>query len=68
MRSAPLSLMRFDVVTLFPELFGVLLDQGVTGRALIRGVAELHLWNPREFTHDRHRTVDDRPTAAAPGC
>ena len=67
MRSALLSLMRFDVVSLFPELFGVLLDQGVTGRALIRGVAELHLWNPREFTHDRHRTVDDRPYGGGPG-
>lgn len=59
--------MRFDVVTLFPELFDVLLDQGVTGRALTRGLAELHLWNPRDFTHDRHRTVDDRPYGGGPG-
>lgn len=59
--------MRFDVVTLFPELFGILHDQGVTGRALARGLADLHLWNPRDFTHDRHRTVDDRPYGGGPG-
>jgi len=59
--------MRFDVVTLFPELFRILLDQGVTGRALMRGVAELHLWNPRDYTQDRHRTVDDRPYGGGPG-
>lgn len=59
--------MRFDVVTLFPELFRVLLDQGVTGRALVRGIATLHLWNPRDFTRDVHRTVDDRPYGGGPG-
>ncbi len=59
--------MRFDVVTLFPQLFGVLQDQGVTGRALARGLAELHLWNPRDFAHDPHRSVDDRPYGGGPG-
>lgn len=59
--------MRFDVVTLFPELFRVLLDQGVTGRALTRGIAEMHLWNPRDYTRDVHRTVDDRPYGGGPG-
>lgn len=59
--------MRFDVVTLFPDLFRILLDQGVTGRALTRGIAELHLWNPRDHTHDVHRTVDDRPYGGGPG-
>ncbi|MGE5153999.1 MAG: tRNA (guanosine(37)-N1)-methyltransferase TrmD [Bdellovibrio bacteriovorus] len=59
--------MRFDVVTLFPGLFRILLDQGVTGRALARGIAELHLWNPRDFTRDVHRTVDDRPYGGGPG-
>jgi len=59
--------MRFDVVTLFPDLFRVLLDQGVTGRALTRGRAELRLWNPRDYTHDVHRTVDDRPYGGGPG-
>lgn len=59
--------MRFDVVTLLPDLFRILLDQGVTGRALTRGVAELHLWNPRDYTRDVHRTVDDRPYGGGPG-
>jgi tRNA (guanine37-N1)-methyltransferase len=59
--------MRFDVITLFPDLFRVLLDQGVTGRALVRGLAELHLWNPRDYTQDAHRTVDDRPYGGGPG-
>ena len=59
--------MRFDVVTLLPGLFQVLLDQGVTGRALTRGLAELHCWNPRDYTSDVHRTVDDRPYGGGPG-
>lgn len=59
--------MRFDVVTLFPDLFRALTDQGVTGRALARRIFELHLWNPRDFTRDVHRTVDDRPYGGGPG-
>ncbi|NCA71080.1 MAG: tRNA (guanosine(37)-N1)-methyltransferase TrmD [Sphingobacteriia bacterium] len=59
--------MRFDVVTLFPGLFRILLDDGVIGRAIGRGVAELHLWNPRDFTQDPHRVVDDRPYGGGPG-
>ena len=59
--------MRFDVVTLFPELFRILTGQGVVGRALEQGLAELHLWNPRDYTHDLHRTVDDRPYGGGPG-
>jgi tRNA (guanine37-N1)-methyltransferase len=59
--------MRFDVITLFPEAFRALDAQGVTGRALERGIASLHLWNPRDFTHDVHRTVDDRPYGGGPG-
>ncbi|WP_295449008.1 tRNA (guanosine(37)-N1)-methyltransferase TrmD [uncultured Thiodictyon sp.] len=59
--------MRFDVVTLLPDLFRMLLDQGVTGRALTRGIAALHLWNPRDYTRDVHRTVDDRPYGGGPG-
>jgi tRNA (guanine37-N1)-methyltransferase len=58
---------RFDVITLFPELFRILAGQGVTGRALERDVAELHLWNPRDYTRDVHRTVDDRPYGGGPG-
>ncbi|TCT05346.1 tRNA (guanine37-N(1)-) methyltransferase [Paralcaligenes ureilyticus] len=58
---------RFDVVSLFPEMFGVVRDQGVTGRAHKQGLWSLGLWNPRDFTHDVHRTVDDRPYGGGPG-
>jgi len=58
---------RFDVISLFPELFQILAWQGVVGRALERGSAELHLWNPRDYTQDPHRTVDDRPYGGGPG-
>jgi len=59
--------MRFDVVTLFPEMFRAMLGNGVTGRAFDRGQAELALWNPRDYTQDVHRTVDDRPYGGGPG-
>lgn len=59
--------MRFDVVTLFPDMFALVRDQGVTGRAHAQGIWSLHAWNPREFTHDVHRTVDDRPYGGGPG-
>ncbi len=56
-----------DVVTLFPEMFSALTGAGVTRRALATGRWQLHLWNPRDFTADRHRTVDDRPYGGGPG-
>ena len=59
--------MRFDVITLFPELFRILLARGVTGRAVERGIAQVVLWNPRDYTRDVHRTVDDRPYGGGPG-
>jgi tRNA (guanine37-N1)-methyltransferase len=59
--------MRFDVVTLFPEQFALFSGDGVTARALRRGIASLHTWNPRDFTVDAHRTVDDRPYGGGPG-
>lgn len=59
--------MRFDVVTLFPEMFRLMEGQGVTGRAVDRGIVEMGLWNPRDYTHDVHRTVDDRPYGGGPG-
>ncbi len=58
--------MRFDVVTLFPEMFRSM-EAGVTGRALQGRQAQLKLWNPRDFTQDVHRTVDDRPYGGGPG-
>ncbi len=59
--------MRFDVVTLFPEMFRAMIGEGVTGRAVECGQVSLGLWNPRDFTHDAHRTVDDRPYGGGPG-
>ncbi|HLQ02478.1 MAG TPA: tRNA (guanosine(37)-N1)-methyltransferase TrmD [Burkholderiales bacterium] len=59
--------MRFDCVTLFPEMFAALTDWGVTRRALEQGLWSLALWNPRDFTTDNYRTVDDRPYGGGPG-
>ena len=59
--------MRFDVVTLFPEMVSTAIGYGVTGRAIERGIVSLSTWNPREYTHDRHKTVDDRPYGGGPG-
>jgi tRNA (guanine37-N1)-methyltransferase len=58
---------RIDVVTLFPEMVAQAAAFGVTGRALARGLWQLGLWNPREFTTDNHKTVDDRPYGGGPG-
>jgi tRNA (guanine37-N1)-methyltransferase len=59
--------MRIDVVTLFPELVEHASRFGVTGRALERGLWQLATWNPRNFTTDNYRTVDDRPYGGGPG-
>lgn len=59
--------MQFDVVTLFPEMFAALTQSGVTRRAFEQERWGLTLWNPRDFTTDRHRTVDDRPYGGGPG-
>ena len=59
--------MEIAVVTLFPDMFKALTDYGVTGRAVQRGVVRLSCWNPRDYTEDRHRTVDDRPYGGGPG-
>lgn len=48
-------------------MFNALTDYGVIGRAIKRGIAKLSLWNPRDFSYDRHRTVDDRPYGGGPG-
>jgi tRNA (guanine37-N1)-methyltransferase len=58
---------RIDVVTLFPEMVCALLGYGVTGRAVARGLIEVATWNPREYTRDRHHSVDDRPYGGGPG-
>ncbi|MGI4846416.1 MAG: tRNA (guanosine(37)-N1)-methyltransferase TrmD [Janthinobacterium lividum] len=59
--------MQFDVVSLFPEMFTALTQSGVTRRAFEQGRWGLQIWNPRDFTQDRHRTVDDRPYGGGPG-
>jgi tRNA (guanine37-N1)-methyltransferase len=59
--------MRFDIVTLFPEMVQETATWGVTGRALELDIVKLETWNPREYTNDRHRTVDDRPYGGGPG-
>mgnify|MGYP006265257493 CR=1 FL=1 len=59
--------LSFDVVTLFPEMFQALRDYGVTSRAFDDAFVDLTLWNPRDFTSDAHRTVDDRPYGGGPG-
>jgi len=58
---------RFDVVTLFPEMFAAVAANGITGRALEAGLWSLKTWNPRDFTNDNYRTVDDRPYGGGPG-
>jgi len=59
--------MWLGVITLFPEMFRAVTDFGVTGRAVKNGLLEVQTWNPRDFTHDRHNTVDDRPYGGGPG-
>jgi tRNA (guanine37-N1)-methyltransferase len=58
--------LRFDVVTIFPEVFDAL-RVGITGRAIDVGLASLHCWNPRDYADDQRRTVDDRPYGGGPG-
>ena len=59
--------MRFDVITLFPEMFDAITQYGVTRRAAEQGKFVLQTWNPRDFTTDNYRTVDDRPYGGGPG-
>lgn len=59
--------MKFNVVTLFPDLISSVANVGVLGRAIKNGLLQLECWNPRDYTHDKHRTVDDRPYGGGPG-
>lgn len=59
--------MWIGVISLFPEMFRAITEYGVTGRAVKSGLLQIECWNPREFTHDKHRTVDDRPYGGGPG-
>ncbi|ELA00008.1 tRNA (guanine37-N1)-methyltransferase [Cupriavidus metallidurans] len=59
--------MQFDVITLFPEMFRALTDWGITSRAAKQQRYALRTWNPRDFTVDNYRTIDDRPYGGGPG-
>src|SRR6266567_5847100 len=59
--------MRFDVVTIFPGMFEAVFRPGIVGRAIERGVIQLHTHDLRDHTHDRHRQVDDMPFGGGPG-
>lgn len=58
--------MWFGIVTLFPEMFSAL-NSGITGRAIQQGLIQVNCWNPRDFTQNKHRNVDDRPYGGGPG-
>ena len=60
-------MMRFDVITIFPEMFEAVTRHGITRRALEEGGFDFRAWNPRDFVDDPHRTVDDRPYGGGPG-
>ena len=59
--------MWVGVISLFPDMFRAVTDFGVTSQAVKKGLLEVNTWNPRDFTHDKHRTVDDRPFGGGPG-
>ena len=60
-------MIQFDVVTLFPPMFDAISEHGITARAIENKLYSLSLWNPRNYTIDNHRTVDDRPYGGGPG-
>lgn len=60
-------MLYIDVITLFPQLFTPFLESGVTRRGFTQGQCHFQTWNPRDFTNDIHRTVDDRPYGGGPG-
>lgn len=59
--------MKIDVVSIFPPMFEALTGYGVTGRAIERKLLELRVWNPRDFTTDPYRRIDERPYGGGPG-
>lgn len=59
--------MWFGVISLFPELFKAVTESGVTGRAVKNNLIQVQVWNPRDYTHDKYQTVDDKPFGGGPG-
>jgi tRNA (guanine37-N1)-methyltransferase len=59
--------MWIGIISLFPEMFKAITEYGVTGRAVKQNLLQVEMWNPRDFTFDKHKTVDDRPYGGGPG-
>ena len=59
--------MKIAVISLFPKMFDAITEYGITGRAVTHGKLAIDYWNPRDFTQDKHKTVDDRPYGGGPG-
>lgn len=59
--------MWIGLISLFPEMFKAITEFGVTGRAVKQNLLQVECWNPRDFTFDKHKTVDDRPYGGGPG-
>lgn len=59
--------MRIDAISIFPPMFEAVASYGITGRAIRSGMLTLRIWNPRDYTEDKHRSVDDRPYGGGPG-
>jgi tRNA (guanine37-N1)-methyltransferase len=60
-------MLQIEVITLFPEMVNTVTEYGITSRAVKRGLLRVNTWNPRDYTSDNHRTVDDRPYGGGPG-
>ena len=59
--------MKIALITLFPKIFSAVTDYGISGRAIKQGLLDVTSYNPRDYTEDRHETVDDRPYGGGPG-
>jgi len=59
--------MKFDVITLFPKMFNSPFEEGIVGQAIKAKKVSLSMWNPREYTSDKHKSVDDRPFGGGDG-
>ena len=60
-------MLQIEVITLFPEMVNIVAEYGITSRAAERGLLKVNTWNPRDYTSDNHRTIDDRPFGGGPG-
>ena len=60
-------MLQIEVITLFPDMVNTVVEYGITSRAVERGLLRVQTWNPRDYTSDNHRTVDDRHYGGGPG-